>query len=54
MVCGKLRASGFDCLSRKTDFAAGAWTGSLASGGPVAVLVEEQDITVARRLIPSA
>jgi len=41
-------------FDRKTDFAVGAWTGSLASGGPIAVLVEEQDITVARRLIPSA
>jgi hypothetical protein len=54
MVCGKLRANGIACSYRKTDFAAGAWTGSLASGGPIAVLVEGKDITAARRLIPTA
>jgi hypothetical protein len=43
MVCGKLRANGIDCSYRKTDFAAGAWTGSLASGGPIAVLVQDKD-----------
>lgn len=52
MICGKLRANGVDCSYRQTDIAAGAFVGTLASGGPVAVVVDDSDIEYARTLLP--
>ncbi len=52
MVCGMLRANGIECSYRKTDIAAGAWTGGFARGGPVEILVEEVNALVSRELFP--
>lgn len=52
MLCGMLRANGIECSYRKTNIAAGAWTGGFARGGPVEVLVDEQDAVAARELLP--
>ena len=52
MVCGLLRANGVECSYRKTDLAAGAWTGGFARGGPVELLVNAKDIVTARELLP--
>lgn len=51
MMCGKLRANGITSSYRKTDFGAAAWTGTLASGGPVEILVEKADLLAAKRLL---
>jgi hypothetical protein len=52
MVCGLLRSNGVECSYRKTDLAAGAWTGGFARGGPIELLVHEEDIVTARELLP--
>lgn len=52
MLCGMLRANGIGCSYRKSDIAAGAWTGGFARGGPVEVLVDEHDAIAARELLP--
>lgn len=52
MVCGLLRTNGVECSYRKTDLAAGAWTGGFARGGPIELLVNEKDIVTARQLLP--
>lgn len=54
MVSGLLRANGIECLGRKTDIAAGAWTGGFARGGPVELLVSDDDFVVARALLPTS
>ena len=52
MVLAVLRAHGLWCSYRKTDIAAGAWTLMLALGGPVEVLVHEDDLDTALGLLP--
>lgn len=52
MLCGMLRANGIECSYRKTDIAAGAWTGGFARGGPIEVLVGERDRSAALELLP--
>ena len=52
MLCGMLRANGVGCSYRKTDVAAGAWTGGFARSGPVEVVVDEHDAAAARELLP--
>jgi len=52
IVCGLLRANGIECSYRKTDVAAGAWTGGFARGGPIELLVNEGDLVAGRRLLP--
>ena len=54
MVCGMLRANGIECSYRKTDIAAGAWTGGFARGGPVELLVDDNDVVAARELLPTS
>ena len=54
MVCGLLRANGVECSYRKTDVAAGAWTGGFARGGPIEILVNEADLVSARGLLPES
>jgi hypothetical protein len=54
MVCGLLRANGIECSYRKTDIAAGAWTGGFARGGPVELLVNDNDVVAARELLPAS
>jgi hypothetical protein len=53
MICGLLRANGIACSYRKTDLAAGAWTIGFASGGPIELLVNEEDVVAARELMPA-
>jgi hypothetical protein len=52
MVCGLLRANGIECSYRKTDLAAGTWTGGFARGGPIELRVNEEDLVTARGLLP--
>ena len=52
LLCGMLRANGVACSYRKTDMAAGAWTGGFARGGPVEIIVDERDVTAAQELLP--
>ena len=51
IVSGLLRANGIECSYRKTDIAAGAWTGGFARGGPVELLVNDGDLVAARALL---
>jgi hypothetical protein len=53
-LCGRLRASGIKCGYRKTDSAAAisAQSGGFAMAGPTEVLVDEDDLEDARKLIP--
>jgi hypothetical protein len=49
---GLLRTNGIESWCRRTDIAAGAWTGWMCTGGPVELLVKEQDLEAARELLP--
>jgi hypothetical protein len=49
---GLLRAKGIESWCRRTDIAAGAWTGWACTGGSVEVLVGEEDLEAARELLP--
>jgi hypothetical protein len=51
MLCGLLRANGVAASYRWTDPGAGAWTGGLAPGGPMEILVDEEDLARARELL---
>jgi hypothetical protein len=48
-----LRANDIECWCRRTDIAAGGWTGWACTGGPVEVLVREKDLEAARELMPA-
>ena len=48
---GLLRAKGIESWCRRTDVAAGGWTGWVCTGGPVEVLVREGDLEIARELL---
>jgi hypothetical protein len=50
LICGMLRVNGVQCSYRKTDLAA-AWTEGLARGGPVEILVFQEDLENARELL---
>lgn len=52
IICGLLRDNGIECSYRKTDIA-GAWTIGFASGGPIELLVREEDAAAARELLPA-
>jgi hypothetical protein len=49
---GLFRAKGIESWCRRTDIAAGTWTGWACTGGPVELLVREQDLEAARELVP--
>jgi Putative prokaryotic signal transducing protein len=51
-LLGLLRAKGTECWCRRTDIAAGAWTGGACTGGPLEVVVSEKDLDAARELLP--
>ena len=51
MLCGMLRANGVACSYRWTDPGAGAWTGGVAPGGPMEILVDEKDLASAQELL---
>ena len=51
MVCGMLAANGIRGWYQKTNAAAAIWTGTMATIGPIHVLVDEMDVEEARRLL---
>jgi hypothetical protein len=53
VLCGLLRAKGIESSYRRTDIAAGAWTG-WACAGCIEVLVPKEDLEAARELLPAA
>jgi hypothetical protein len=53
IICGLLRANGIKCSYRKTDLAAGSSTIGFASGGPIELLVNDEDVVAARELLPA-
>lgn len=52
MLCGLLRANGIACTYRTTDLAAGMADASAAIGGPREILVAEEQLEQARKLLP--
>jgi Putative prokaryotic signal transducing protein len=52
-LLGSLRAKGIAYWCRRSDVAAGAWTGWMCTGGPIEVLVREDDLEAARALLPA-
>jgi hypothetical protein len=50
LVCSLLRDAGIDCLSRVTNFGAGAGDG-LATSGPHKIMVGARDVQAARELL---
>jgi Putative prokaryotic signal transducing protein len=52
MLCGMLRAHEISCTFRLTDLAAGMADASFAMGTPREVLVEEEQLQEARKLLP--
>ena len=52
MLCGLLRANGIACMYRTTNLAAGMADASTSMGGPREVLVEEEQLEEARKLLP--
>jgi hypothetical protein len=53
IVCGMLRTNGIKCSYRRSNMSAGAGTygGGFAIAGPTEVLVEEDNLDVARKLL---
>lgn len=51
MVCGMLAANGIRGWYQKTNAGAAIWAGTMATIGPVQVLVDETDVEDARRLL---
>lgn len=51
MVCGMLAANGIRGWYQKTNAGAAIWTGTMATIGPIQVLVDEMDVEEARRLL---
>jgi len=50
ILCGLLRTNGVEGSYRKADLA-GAWTEGFARGGPIEILVDEEDLATARELL---
>ncbi|HUZ98626.1 MAG TPA: DUF2007 domain-containing protein [Gaiellaceae bacterium] len=53
-LCGLLRANGIECFHRPTDAAAGGSYGALSMSGPTEVVVNDEDLEAARKLLPPA
>jgi Putative prokaryotic signal transducing protein len=51
MVCGMLAANGIRGWYQKTNVGAAIWTGTMATIGPIQVLVNDRDGEEARRLL---
>jgi hypothetical protein len=53
IVCGMLRTNGIKCAHRRSNMSAGAGTygGGFAIAGPTEVLVDEDHIDAARKLL---
>jgi len=54
MVCGVLAANGVRAWFQKTNAGAAIWTGTMATIGPIQVLVPEEDAAKAHELLPPA
>jgi len=52
-LCGLLRANGIECFHRQTDYAAGATDGGAFWAGPTEVVVHEDDLEAALKLLPT-
>ena len=52
MLCGELRANGIECSYEKTNTAAALGMYGVGQAGPSAVLVEEEQLEEARKLLP--
>ena len=52
MLCGLLRANGIACMYRTTNLAAGMADASTSMAGPREILVEEEQLEEARKLLP--
>jgi hypothetical protein len=54
-LCGLLRTNGIKCNHRRTEMSAGAGTygGGFAIAGPTEVLVDQDDLEAARKLLKS-
>lgn len=52
MLCGELRANGIECSFEKTNPAAALGAYGVGQAGPAAVLVEEEQLEEARKLLP--
>jgi hypothetical protein len=53
MVCGMLRANGIACNYRRTDMGAGGAFGGFSMAGPTEVMVNEEDLDAALKLLPA-
>jgi hypothetical protein len=51
VVCGLLRENAIACSYRKTDMAAATYGGGHAIAGPTEILVKEDDLNAARKLL---
>jgi hypothetical protein len=51
MLCGELRANGIECSYEKTGMGA-ALGSAMTASGPTAILVEEEQLDAARKLLP--
>jgi hypothetical protein len=54
VLCGLLRTNGIACTYRTTNLAAGMADASAAIGGPREILVEEEQLDEARKLLPDS
>ncbi len=52
MLCGELRANGIECTFEVTNPAAAVGQFGVGQAGPSAVLVEEERLDEARKLLP--
>jgi hypothetical protein len=54
MIRGLLRANGIECSLRTTDLSWGSFTGGggFGPGGPLELVVADEDVVAARRLLP--
>lgn len=52
MLCGELRANGIACMSQRTNLAAGMADAGASMAGPREILVEEEQLEEARKLLP--
>ena len=51
MLCGELRANGVECSYEKTGMGA-ALGSAMTASGPTAILVEEEQLDAALKLLP--
>ena len=51
VVCGLLRSKGIPCIAQRTNYAVGMADGFPSAAGPREILVHEQNLAVARKLL---